>query len=422
MQIKKVALAVIGAALLSSISMAASAATELKVWCWDDHFNVPAARMAAERFTKTHPDVTIKVESIAQDNTIQKLNAALGANNYRGLPDIVLIEDYRAQNFAVGYPDFLYNLKGKIDYSKFVDYKVAASSVGDKTYGVPFDSGVTALFIRIDLFEKAGYTLKDFDDLTWDKFIEMGKKVNKVTGKPLLPYDPSDLMELRTMLQSAGAWYTDSNDINKVTLADNDVIKAGFNVYKKLNDNNLTLPYSGWNQFLASFQNDQVAAVLSSCWLTPSFEADTDSANKWRVVKIPKLNLPTATNYSNQGGSQWYVNAHSANAETAAQFLAETFGSDMDLINNLVTEIGLISTMKEVDKLPNYQKPNAYFGKQLVAKHFIEWNEKIPPVNYGMHTKAVESIVQEALQRYLNGEDIDTVLNDAQEMAQSQIM
>ena len=78
--------------------------------------------------------------------------------------------------------------------------------------------------------------------------------------------------------------------------------------------------------------------------------------------------------------------------------------------------------MKDVEGLPNYQKPNAYFGNQLVAKHFIEWNAKIPPVNYGMHTKAVESIVQEALQRYLGGEDIDTVLSDAQEMAQMQIM
>lgn len=420
MQIKKTALAMMSAAALSAIAATANA-TELKIWCWDDNFNVPAARMAGERFTQKHPDVTVKVESIAQDNTIQRLNAALGANNLRGLPDIVLIEDYRSKNFALGYPDFLKDLTGIIDHQKFVDYKVAASSVGNKHYGVPFDSGVTALFIRIDLFEKAGYKLEDFNDLTWDKFIDMGKKVKEVTGTPLLPYDPSDLMEMRTMLQSAGAWYTDSNDVNKVTLKDNEVLKAGFEVYKKLNDEGLVLPYSGWNQFLANFQAGNVAAVLSSCWLTPSFEANAADAGKWRIVEIPRLDLPNATNFSNQGGSQWYVNAHSANAELAAQFLAETFGSDTDLINELIPKIGLISTMKDVEGLPNYQQPNAYFGGQLIAKQFIEWNAKIPPVNYGMHTKAVESIVQEALQRYLAGEDMDTVLSDAQEMAQMQI-
>ena len=422
MKIKQIALALMGVAALGAAS-ASYAATELKIWCWDDHFNVPAARLAGERFAQKHPDVTVKVESIAQDNTIQKLNAALGANNLRGLPDIVLIEDYRSKNFAIGYPDFLKDLKGIVDHSKFVDYKVAASSVGDKTYGVPFDSGVTALFIRMDLFEKAGYKLSDFNDLTWSKFIEMGKRVKAMTGTPLLPYDPSDLMEMRTMLQSAGAWYTDSQDVNKDTLKANQVLKAGFEVYKKLNDEALVLPYSGWNQVLSTFQSGKVAAVLSSCWLVPSFESNTADAGKWRVVNIPRLdNVPNATNYSNQGGSQWYVNAHSANADLAAQFLAETFGSDTELINELVPKIGLISTMKEVENLPNYQKPNAYFGNQLVAKHFIEWNAQIPPVNYGMHTKAVESIVQEALQRYLAGEDMDTVLSDAQEMAQMQIM
>lgn len=422
MRFKKLALAVSAASAIICAGIAQAAPTELKIWCWDDNFNVPAAKMAAEAFTAKHPDVTIKVESIAQDNTIQKLNAALGADNYRGLPDIVLIEDYRSKNFAVGYPDFLKPLNGIINYDNFVDYKVEASTVGDKTYGVPFDSGVSALFIRQDLFEKAGYKLSDFDNLTWDKFIEMGEKVKQVTGVPLMPYDPSDLMELRIMLQSAGSWYTDNDNINKVTLEGNKALRAGFEVFKKLNDKQLLLAYSGWNQFLATFQNDKVAAVVSSCWLTPSFEVDKAHEGKWRVVQIPRLDgVEGATNYSNQGGSQWYVNNHSKNADLAAQFLKETFGSDRELINNLVPRIGLISTMKNINELPNYQKPSEYFGGEYVSKQFTAWNEKIPPVNYGMHTKAVESIVQEALQRYLKGENLDAVIKDAQGIAQTPI-
>lgn len=423
MKFKKLALAASAIAVLGAASIANAAdKTELKVWCWDDNFNVPAAKMAAELYTAKHPNVTVKVESIAQDNTIQKLNAALGANNYRGLPDIVLIEDYRSKNFAVGYPDFLKPLNGIVNFDNFVDYKIAASTVGDKTYGVPFDSGVSALFIRQDLFEKAGYKDKDFDNLTWDKFIAMGEKVKQVTGVPLMPYDPSDLMELRIMLQSAGSWYTDAKDINKVTLVGNDALSAGFDVYKKLNDKGLLLPYSGWNQFLSTFQTGKVAAVLSSCWLTPSFEVAKDYKGKWRVVQIPSLDgVKGATNYSNQGGSQWYVNAHSKNADEAAKFLAETFGSDRDLINSLVDKIGLISTMKNINTLPNYQKASDYFGGQYVNKNFTIWNEKIPPVNYGMHTKAVEAVVQEALQRYLKGDDKNAAIKDAQEMAQTQI-
>ena len=200
MKLKATLAALVGSALLFG-SAAASAETELKVWCWDDHFNVPAAKMAAQRYQARHPGVTVKVESIAQADIIQRLNAALGANNVRSLPDVVLIEDNRIQNFLIGYPDFLKEIGSTIDTSRFVDYKVKASSdTSGKVYGVPFDSGVTATFLRKDLFEKAGYTLDDFKDITWDQFIEMGKKVKETTGVYLFGYDPSDLGIIRVMM------------------------------------------------------------------------------------------------------------------------------------------------------------------------------------------------------------------------------
>ena len=51
MKIKKIALALLGAATLS-VAASAQAATELKIWCWDDNFNVPAAKLAGERFAQ----------------------------------------------------------------------------------------------------------------------------------------------------------------------------------------------------------------------------------------------------------------------------------------------------------------------------------------------------------------------------------
>lgn len=420
MKLKKSIITTFAAAMLT-FSAASYAKTNLTVWCWDDNFNVPAAKLAAQNFTKTHPDVTIDVQSIANDSTIQKLNAALGAKNAKALPDIVLIEDYRVQNFLNGYPNFLKDLSNVVDYNNFVDYKVAASSLNGKHYGVPFDSGASALFVRIDMFNKAGYKLEDLQNLTWDQFIEIGKKVKAANnGVDIMPYDPNDLMELRIMLQSAGQWY--SNADGSVNIKDNQALKEGLMVFKKLNDNKLLHPYSGWNQFLASFQNSQVAAVVSSCWLAPSFEVDKKLAGKWRIIPIPKFaNIKGATQYSNQGGSQWYVNNYSKNADVAAQFLAQTFGSDRQLINELAKKIGLISTMKNISDLPNYNVKNPYFGNQEVSKMFVQWNEKIIPLSYGQDTKAIESFVQEALQRVLNGDDINNVLSETQEIAAMQI-
>lgn len=410
---------VAGITLLASIS--AQAATDLKVWCWDENFNIPAVKLASDIYKKNHPDVTVSIENIEKQDILVKINEALADNDPKALqellPDIMLMEDYSSRNYVVNYPGFLKDLSGYIDKNNFVDYKTAISSYEDKLYGLPFDSGVSALYIRLDIFEEAGYTFEDFKDLTWEKFINMGRKVRAKTGMPLLPYDPNDLQELRLMLQSAGSWYTDPNNPDKINIANNDVLKESFQHLRRMNYSGLLLPYSGWTQFLKTFKQGKVAAVLSSCWLSPSVESTLHQYGSWRIIPIPKLNNPNATIYSNQGGSQWYVNNHSPRAEEAAKFLADTFGKDHNFINKLIPKIGLISTIKNISVLPNYQKPNKFYNKQLVYMHFTEWNEQIPAVNYGTHTKVIEQSLQKALQDYLHGGDLNSVLQEAQVQA-----
>ena len=420
MKLKSAFTALLGSTLLLGAT-AAMADTQIKVWCWDDHFNVPAARMAAERYEAKHPGVKVKVESIGQPDIIQKLNASLGANNTRTLPDVVLIEDYRVQNFLIGYDGFLKSIDGTIDVSNFADYKTAASSYNGKHYGVPFDSGVTATFLRMDLFEQAGYTIDDFQDITWDQFIEMGKKVKEKTGAYLLGYDPSDLGIVRVMMQSASSWYTNA-DGSKVLVTNNAALKEGLTILKKLQDADLVTYYNGWNQLLATFQQGTVASVVQGCWITPSIKASKDQAGKWKIAPLPKLStVDNATHYSNLGGSQWYVNGYSKNADVAMDFLKETFASDEALLNDLVTRISLVNSLKDTSKIYNYDVKDEFFGGQKIYSDFAQWNNQIPAISYGPHTYAIESISTEALQRILGGEDIDSVLKDAQVNAEMQI-
>lgn len=420
MKLKSAFTALLGSTLLLGAT-AAMADTQIKVWCWDDNFNVPAARMAAERYEAKHPGVKVKVESIAQPDIIQKLNASLGANNTRTLPDVVLIEDYRVQNFLIGYEGFLKSLDGTIDVSNFADYKTAASSYNGKHYGVPFDSGVTATFLRMDLFEQAGYTIDDFQDITWDQFIEMGKKVKEKTGAYLFGYDPSDLGIVRVMMQSASSWYTNA-DGSKVLVTNNAALKEGLTILKKMQDADLVTYYNGWNQLLATFQQGTVASVIQGCWITPSIQANKDQAGKWKITPLPKLStVDNATHYSNLGGSQWYVNGYSKNADVAMDFLKETFASDEALLNDLVTRISLVNSLKDTSKISNYDVKDEFFGGQKIYSDFAQWNNQIPAISYGPHTYAIESITTEALQRVLGGEDIDSVLKDAQVNAEMQI-
>jgi lactose/L-arabinose transport system substrate-binding protein len=107
--------------------------------------------------------------------------------------------------------------------------------------------------------------------------------------------------------------------------------------------------------------------------------------------------------------------------EAAAKFLGATLGSDVELYQTLVTEMGAIGTYKPAAEGEAYKAKNEFFGGQEIVQDFAKWTAEIPNVNYGMHTYAVEDILVVEMQNFLNGKAIDAVLSDAQKQADSQL-
>lgn len=395
-------------------------ADEITIWAWDDNFNVKAANIAKEYYAKVNPDVKVNVVSMAQDDIVQKLNTAFSGPNYEGLPNIVLIEDYRIQGYLQNY-DALRDLSAIVDPAKFMDYKLESMTKDGKVYGVPFDSGVAALFYRVDYIEEAGYKVADMQDITWDKYIEIGKAVKEKTGKSMLTLDPSDLGQIRMMMQSAGAWYV-GEDGSTVTLKDNQALKDALNTYKKIIDAGIATQISGWDAFVGAFQNGDVASVPTGCWIAPSVAAAEDQKGKWAVAALPKMaENSKSINASNIGGASWYVIDKVEGAETAEDFLKNTFASNTDLMNDLVTEINLVSTLKAAGEAENYAKPNEFFSNQKIFDDFFAWTEEIPAVNYGLYTYSIEDIMTEALQSILGGAEIDATLAEYQTQVEASV-
>lgn len=393
----------------------------ITVWTWDDTFNVPAVNAAKERYLKDHPDVTINVVSMAQDDIVQKLNTSLSSGTYDGLPNVVSIEDYRIQNYLQSYPGEVKDLSDKVDKSKFADFKLNSMMQGNKLYGVPFDSGVAALFYRTDLIEQAGYTKEDMQNLTWEKYIEIGKAVKAKTGKAMLTIDPSDLNQLRIMMQSAGSWYV-KPDGKTVNIDGNEALKQAIVIYKQMVDAGITKQVSGWDAFVAAFQKGDVASVPNGCWISSSIQKAEDQSGKWAVAAIPRLGAnPKSVNASNSGGSSWYVLDKVGNSDLAADFVTNTFASDNDLMNELVPKIGLVSTLKSASSSENYNKPVPFYGNQVVFKDMANWTTKVPAVNYGLYTYQLESVMAEGMQAIVNGADIDETLKNTQAQAEAAV-
>lgn len=394
---------------------------EITIWAWDPNFNIAALNLAKEKYAADHPDVTINIVENAQADIVQKLNTGLNSGTTKGLPNVVLIEDYRAQNFLQAYPDSFRDMSDKIKAEDFADYKAGPTSFDGKQYGIPFDSGVTGFYVRTDYLEQAGYTLEDVTNIDWEQFIEIGKKVKEATGKDMLTQDPNDLGTLRVMLQSAGSWYLKEDGVTP-NIAGNAVFKEALEMYKAMFDADIVKLNSDWSQFVAAFNSGDVASVPTGNWITPSIKAEASQSGKWAVVPIPSLkNTPDSVNASNSGGSSWYV-MNVDGQEAAADFMASTFGSDAELYQELLSEIGVLGTLKAASGGEAYEKPDEFFQGQKIYSDFAQWTTEVPNVNYGLHTYVIEDILSAEVQNYLNGsKDVDAVMNDAQAQAEAQL-
>ena len=399
---------------------AAGKSNEITVWAWDPAFNIAALEAAKEVYSSTNPDVKVNVIEYAQNDIIQKLNTGLNSGTTSGLPNIVLIEDYRAQSFLSAYPDAFHELTGQIKPEDFADYKLGPTSLNGKQYGVPFDSGATGMYYRTDYLEQAGYKADDMKSLNWDQYIEIGKAVKDKTGNKLITLDPNDLGIIRSMIQSAGSWYL-AEDGTTPDIATNAALKESFEIYKKMMEADIVNIHSDWSQFIAALNKGTIATVPTGNWITPSIKQEASQSGKWAVAPFPTLpGNKDSVNASNRGGSSWYV-MNVTGAETATDFLATTFGSNVEMYQKLLKDIGVVSTFKAAATGDAYAQPDEFFSGQPIYADFAAWTEQIPNVNYGMHTYAIEDILIVEMQNYLNGKDIDSALKDAQSQADTQI-
>ncbi|WVT76862.1 extracellular solute-binding protein (plasmid) [Sinorhizobium chiapasense] len=411
------AVALAGASLLAVTS---AQAKEITVWCWDPNFNVAIMKEAGARYTKSHPDVTFNIVDFAKADVEQKLQTGLSSGTADALPDIVLIEDYGAQKYLQSFPGAFAPLSGTVDYSGFAPYKVELMTLDGQVYGMPFDSGVTGLYYRKDYLEQAGFKPEDMQDLTWDRFIEIGQQVEAKTGKKMMGLDPTDAGVVRIIMQSAGQWYFDKE--GKANITGNAALKAALETVGKIMSANIYKPAAGWSDWVGTFTSGDVATVITGVWITGTVKAQPDQSGKWGVAPIPALSIDGATHASNLGGSSWYVLESSAEKAEAIDFLNAVYAKDVDFYQTILQDRGAVGSLLAARGGAAYREADAFFGGEKVWQNFSDWLAKVPSVNYGIFTNEADTAVTAQLPALSQGTPVDEVLKaiDAEVSAQVQ--
>ena len=410
---KTVALAFAGASLFA---ITAAQAAEVTVWCWDPNFNVAIMKQAGEIYAKTHPDFKLNVVDFAKADLEQKLQTGLASGVADGMPDIVLIEDYGAQKYLQSFPGAFAPLSGKVDYKAFAPYKVALATVDDKTYSMPFDSGVTGFYYRKDLLSQAGFKPADLQDLTWGKFIEIAKAVEAKTGKKMIAFDPNDAGLTRIIMQSAGGWYFDKD--GKLNIEGNAPLKAALEVIQKIQTSNIFRPAAGWADWVGAFTGGEVASVITGVWITGTIKSQPEQSGNWGLAPIPKLTIDGATHYSNLGGSSWYVLSASKTKDEAIDFLNEIYAKDINFYQKILVDRGAVGSLLAAREGEAYKSNDAFFGGEPIWQTFSDWLSKVPSVNYGIFTNEVDSVVAGHQPDLAKGGSVDDVIKAIDEQAQ----
>jgi lactose/L-arabinose transport system substrate-binding protein len=390
------------------------AGNTLTVWAWDPAFNIYSLEEAEKVYQKDHPDFTLEIVETPWDDLQTKLTTLAQSGQLEELPDVFLMQNNAFQKNVINYPDLFSDYSASsIDFSEFPDSVVAYSTVDGVNYGLPFDNGTAITALRTDALEKAGYTVADFTDITWDEFITKGEDVLAKTGLPLLSGQAGSSDLIMMMLQSAGASLFD--DEGKPTISENPALLAAINTYQKLVTSGVLLEVNSWDEYINSLVNSQVAATVNGVWIIGSIQSAADQSGLWAITDLPKLDgVPGATNYSANGGSSW---AMSANADTAlaADFLGSTFAGSTDFYDTILPAAGALANWIPAGASTVYSEPQPFFGGDAIFAKVLEFAEKVPSNNTGAYYYEGRDAMSVAVTNIMNGGDQAAELDQAQQ-------
>lgn len=394
-----------------AVAAQAEEQTTITVWCWDPAFNLYAMQEAAKIYADINPNVTIDIVDVTSSDLETIQTTSFMSGDVSALPDILLMQDNSGQKFLSSFSQYYLPMDGYIDYSQFASYKVANFTYDGQHYCVPFDNGATAMFLRTDILEEAGYTLADLTDITWDQLIEIGKVVKEKTGKYLLSTSAGYSDFVMMMVQSMGIWFFDENGDAQINSAP--FVEVVSQIVR-LAQSGVVYEGVDWADYIAGFQSGNCAGTVNGCWIMASIVLSEDQSGLWGMTTTPRLNLDTSVNYSNQGGSSWLV-VRGENEEIAADFLAKTFGSSVELYQTILPSSSAIATYLPAAEGEAYTVSMDFFGGQKIFEDLLDYASKIPVVNYGVYNYEARDAINDAVQEVLNGADVQSALDTAQE-------
>lgn len=396
-------------AATADVPAAESNGHTLTVWAWDEAFNIPAIQAAAEDYKEVDPEFEVNIITQSQSSDVENAITNAGqSGDYSNLADITLFQDHYFQQFCTNYPDaWVAADDADVDWSGLGAEKLSYSTVGGVHYGFPVDAGTAICAYNTEYLAAAGYTMDDVTNITWDRFIEIGKDVKAATGKYLMCMDGSgnDLFYMMCQAEGVSQWKD-----GQPYITENETLVDVFTTCATMAQEGVLYLANDWGDYTdQAIVGDMVAGVYNGNWIIPTIKKVESNSGKWEITAAPTLSGKPG--YASNGGSSLYITSNCQNVELAKSFLAYTFGGGSAAdgtsltYDNALLNGGVIGTCAAAAKSDVYQQGVDFFNGQAIYADIVSYTQNVPVVEQNDYHYTLREKLSNHLISVVNGEE-----------------
>ncbi|WP_329428489.1 ABC transporter substrate-binding protein [Streptomyces sp. NBC_01268] len=284
----------------------------LTFWGW-----AKGSKDVVDAFNASHENIQVKFEEIPSGTAggYAKISNAVKAGN---APDLVSIEYSSLPEFvSSGALQDIGDAFTEQDRAKLLPQAVQLTTLGGKSWAVPFDAAPQAFFYRKDLFAKYQVAVPT----TWDQFKSAAEKVKKADAKArIATFFPDDPTTFEAMAWQAGAqWFKAENDTWKIDTTDAATTKVA-SYWQGLLDADLVHKNASFSpEWTGSLKNGTTIGYLGASWGAGVLKGTLpEQSGKWAVAPMPNWNGTPASGML--GGTSFAVTKDSKKKAAAVEF------------------------------------------------------------------------------------------------------
>ncbi len=325
-----------------SMSTFAAPKTTLRWYLrWDKARLDKVATPVKEEYEKLHPDVEIIIENISNGSEyFDKLQTMLAANS---APDVIYPATHQAYQLAAKKQiiDLMpFVKKDKLDLKAYIpsvlnmyQYKSGKTTV---LQGLPIDTATFVIFYNKDMFDAAKVPYPT-DNMTWDQFFEMSKKLVKDTNgdgkidQYAIHWDTNNYWSLFVYQMTGKYMFDNLYEPKQFLLKNANQVQALQRYADVIAKYHLAPTPSQRGQITDLFLAGNAAMNMIGHWRVPTYNASVKF--RWDVAALPHGKFP-----ANRGdGSCFSISKDCKNPAQAWEFVKYLAGPDAPGVMKLLS-------------------------------------------------------------------------------------